>query len=100
MAKVHPKVEHWYLYLLVADPEFQRRGVGAMLLQDRLHEVDAAGVGAYLETQKEDNIAYYRRFGYELVQELHPVEAGPPIYTLWRAGAHGATLDAAASSAK
>jgi GNAT superfamily N-acetyltransferase len=93
VAKAHPKAPHWYLYLLVADPEMQRRGVGAMLLNDRLAQIDAEGVGGYLETQKEDNLAYYRRFGYELVTPLQPVAAGPPIYTLWRAGAHGAAMD-------
>lgn len=85
MAKSHPKEPHWYLYLLVADPETQRQGVGTMLLNDRLPEVDEAHLGAYLETQKEDNIAYYRRFGFELVKPLSPVKGGPPVYTLWRA---------------
>lgn len=84
VAKAHPKDPHWYLYLLVADPEMQRRGVGSMLLNARLPQMDAEGVGGYLETQKQDNIAYYRRFGYELVKPLSPVEGGPPIFTLWR----------------
>jgi GNAT superfamily N-acetyltransferase len=92
VAKAHPKVPHWYLYLLVADPEMQRRGVGAMLMNDRLGHIDTDGVGAYLETQKEDNIAYYRRFGYELVSALTPVQGGPSIFTLWRRGPHDAPL--------
>ncbi len=84
IARAHPKEPHWYLYLLVADPEIQRGGVGSLLVNDRLPEVDEAGVGSYLETQKTDNFAYYRRFGYELVKPLNPVPGGPPIYTLWR----------------
>ncbi len=89
VARSHPKDPHWYLYLLVTDPEMQRRGVGAMLMNQRLGQIDSEGVGAYLETQREDNIGYYRRFGYELVSALRPVKNGPAIYTLWREGAHG-----------
>jgi ribosomal protein S18 acetylase RimI-like enzyme len=84
IAKAHPKEDLWYLYLLVADPELQRRGVGSMLLEDRLGEVDEASLPAYLETQKQDNLAYYRRHGFELVKPLTPVEGGPPIYTMRR----------------
>ena len=84
IAKAHPKDEHWYLYLLFADPEMQRRGVGAMLLKDRLTEVDQQGMPAYLETQKHDNIPYYRRFGFEHEATLSPVSSGPPIYTMRR----------------
>jgi GNAT superfamily N-acetyltransferase len=84
IAKVHPKEPHWYLYLLVADPEVQRQGVGSLLMNDRLGQIDDEHVGGYLETQKEDNLAYYRRFGYELVKPVAPVAGGPPIYTLWR----------------
>lgn len=84
VAKAHPKEPHWYLYLLVVDPEIQRRGVGSMLLENQLDQINTDGVGSYVETQKDDNLAYYRRFGYELVTSLTPVQQGPPIHTLWR----------------
>jgi len=84
MSKSHPKEAHWYLYLLVVDPSMQRSGVGTMLTEQGLAHVDEEGVGSYLETQKEDNIAYYRRFGYVLRETLQPVKEGPPIFTMWR----------------
>ena len=84
IAKSHPKKLHWYLYLLVADPSIQRSGVGTMLMQDGLAHVDEESVGGYLETQNEDNLAYYRRFGYERRDTLRPVKQGPPLYTMWR----------------
>jgi ribosomal protein S18 acetylase RimI-like enzyme len=84
LVKSHPKELHWYLYLLVADPSIQRSGVGTMLMNDGLARVDEEGVGSYLETQNEDNLAYYRRFGYELRETLQPVREGPPLYTMWR----------------
>ena len=85
IAKAHPKEPHWYLMLLCADPMIQRRGVGTLLLEEAFTHVDTEGVASHLETQKEENLAYYRRFGYELRATLRPVASGPPIYTMWRA---------------
>ncbi len=82
--KAHPKDEVWYLQLLVCDPEHQRRGIGTSLQDEVLATCDHDGVGAYLETQKEANVAYYRRFGYEVVSELMPVAAGPKLWTMRR----------------
>jgi GNAT superfamily N-acetyltransferase len=82
--KAHPREPLWYLELLVVDPSAQRGGVGAAL-QDHVYRMaDQEQVPSYLETQKADNLAYYRRFGYEQVQELHPVKKGPPLWTMRR----------------
>ncbi len=84
LLKAHPKEPHWYLMLLAVDPEAQRRGAGSIMMQPGLQWSDAEGVGGYLETQKEDNLAYYRRFGFELAETLRPLAGGPPYYTMWR----------------
>ena len=84
LEKAHPKEHLWYLQLLCCDPEHQRSGVGGALQEEVLSRCDAEGVGAYLETQNEDNLAYYRRFGWELVDTLRPVRDGPPIWTMRR----------------
>ena len=86
--KVHPKGPLWYLAVLAADPEFQRSGVGAALVEPILERCDTEGIDAYLETQKEDNLAYYRRFGFEVVDRLRPVSDGPPLWTMRRTS-HG-----------
>ena len=82
--KAHPKEPLWYLQLLCCDPEHQRSGVGAALQQQVLARCDTDGVGAYLETQNEDNLAYYGRFGWELVDTLRPQRDGPSIWTMRR----------------
>jgi GNAT superfamily N-acetyltransferase len=84
LLKVHPREKHWYLMLLAADPARQRTGAGTLLMEDGLTRTDLEGVGGYLETQKEENLAYYRRFGFDLKQTLHPMIGGPPYYTMWR----------------
>jgi ribosomal protein S18 acetylase RimI-like enzyme len=81
---VHPKEPHWYLMLLAVEPTMQRSGVGSMLIEDGLARIDAEHVAAYLETQKLDNQAYYRQFGFELRETLQPMPGGPPYYTMWR----------------
>ncbi len=82
--KARPRDEHWYLCLLAADPMAWRRGIGTALLEPGLETVDADGLSCYLETQKEDNIAYYRRFGFEETDRLSPSPGGPPLITMTR----------------
>lgn len=38
---------------------------------------------AYLETQRESNISYYRRFGFELMREIS-LHDSPPLWLMWR----------------
>jgi ribosomal protein S18 acetylase RimI-like enzyme len=85
LLNVHPKEPHWYLMLLAVEPTMQRSGVGTMLMNEGIDRIDSEHVGAYLETQKLDNHAYYRRYGFELRDTLDPVPGGPPYYTMWRA---------------
>jgi GNAT superfamily N-acetyltransferase len=84
LARAHRKDPQWYLMVLCSDPPAQRSGVGTMLLNHAFEVVDAEGVGSHLETPRLDNVAYYQRFGYELIETLTPVEGGPPYYTMWR----------------
>jgi GNAT superfamily N-acetyltransferase len=83
--KAHPREPVWYLPLLVVDPSIQRSGVGRMLLAPTIELSDEQGIDTYLETQNEDNLAYYGRFGYGVVEVLNPVKKGPPLWTLRRA---------------
>lgn len=67
-----------YLLLLAVEPEAQGRGVGRALLEGELGAFDAAGEPAYLETQRPENAAYYRRFGFELASR-RPVPGLPGV---------------------
>jgi GNAT superfamily N-acetyltransferase len=84
--KAHPKIEHWYLSLLAVDPSLQGKGVGGALLGPVLERCDRDGLPAYLETQKEANVAWYRRFGFELVDtiRLEGVADSPTMWTMLR----------------
>jgi GNAT superfamily N-acetyltransferase len=83
--KAHHEVEgpHYYLGILGTDPEFQRTGAGSAVLAPVLERCDTEGLPAYLETQKESNIAYYARHRFELAQKIE-LAGCPPIWTLLR----------------
>jgi len=85
LLRAHRKDPQWYLMVLCADPPAQRSGVGTMLLEQAFAQVDAEGVGSHLETPRFDNVAYYQRFGYELIESLTPIAGAPSYYTMWRA---------------
>lgn len=80
----HPDDEpHYTLGVLGTDPDQQGKGIGGALIQPVLERCDAEGVGAYLESSKERNVPYYRRFGFEVTEEFTLPE-GPPVWGMWR----------------
>ncbi len=74
---------HFYLAILGADPQFQRSGAGSAALGPVLERCDTEGLPAYLETQKVENISYYARHRFDVVQKIE-VKGCPPIWTLRR----------------
>jgi GNAT superfamily N-acetyltransferase len=83
VVQAHTKVPHWYLQLLMVDPAFQRQGIGGALQTPTLELCDSSALPAWLETQKEENLAYYGRFGFSVVGE-HRAPDGPSIWSLNR----------------
>ena len=81
--KVHPPGPHWTLAVLGTDPPRQGHGIGADVLAPMLAHCDSDGTGAYLESSKEENIPYYRRFGFEVTQEI-PLPGGVRVWGMWR----------------
>jgi GNAT superfamily N-acetyltransferase len=84
MERHHPQTPpHWYLAILGTDPSAQGRGLGSAMLAPVLERCDADGVGAYLESSKEQNIAFYARHGFRVTQVLR-LPRGPQIWAMWR----------------
>jgi GNAT superfamily N-acetyltransferase len=84
VVEAHPKRPQWYLQLLMVDPPFQRHGIGGMLQTPTLDVCDREGIFAWVETQKEENLAYYQRFGFEVVAEHRPVAQAPAMWSMGR----------------
>lgn len=64
-----PDERHWHLGPLAVDAHLQGMGVGSRLMQVFSAQMDAAREDAYLETDKEINVRFHERFGFEVVGE-------------------------------
>lgn len=83
MRASHVSHPHMYLWFLGVAPGNQGRGVGRELLADLHAESDVAGVPTYLETATAENVAFYRRDGYERLGEI-TMPSGPRMWRMER----------------
>jgi ribosomal protein S18 acetylase RimI-like enzyme len=82
--RVHPtEPPHWYLAILGTDPSAQGRGLGSALMAPILEECDRDGVGAFLESSKEQNLDFYARHGFR-VTGTRDLPRGPRLWQMWR----------------
>jgi ribosomal protein S18 acetylase RimI-like enzyme len=84
MESKHPRQPHWYLASLGTAVEQQGKGVGSALMRPVLEHCDAEGIPCYLESSKERNVPFYRRHGFEVVEEVPLPGDGPMLWTMWR----------------
>lgn len=79
-----PSTPHFYLFAIAVDPSLQGTGVGSRLMKEALQEVDKAGMPAYLENSKEQNIAFYVKHGFRVLEKITPAPGCPPMWMMWR----------------
>jgi GNAT superfamily N-acetyltransferase len=80
----HPKVPpHYYLAILGTRPDSQGKGIGSALIKPVLDRCDEQGLGSYLESSKESNIAFYARHGFSVTGEIR-LPKGPLMWAMWR----------------
>ena len=82
LARVHPREPHWYLATLGVDPTNQGRGIGSALLARWLEGVDEDAAPAWLETDRQTNVAFYRRAGFEVAHRTEVL--GTPVWCMGR----------------
>jgi len=84
LERAHPrKPPHFYLAVLGTEPAAQGRGLASAVLGGVLEQCDSDQVGAYLESSKESNIAFYARHGFRVTGELRLLR-GPTMWKMWR----------------
>ena len=67
----HPKLvpdPHWYLMALGVDPEFHGRGFGSELVRAGIERADRDRVAIYLETETDENVGFYERLGFDVLE--------------------------------
>jgi hypothetical protein len=61
---------HWHLGPVSVEPVLQGVGIGGLMLRVFGEQMDEQGEIAWLETDKPENVVFYRRAGFEVVEEL------------------------------
>jgi len=87
-AKRDPDTDHYHLGPIAVLPEFQRRGIGKLMMQHLCERVDEAGTPAYLETDRRENVGFYEKSGFSVTEQA--VILGVPNWFMTRP-AHAAT---------
>ena len=61
--------DHWHLGPVAVDAHLQGTGIGSALMTEYCAQIDQThGVG-YLETDKEANIRFYEKFGFQIIAQ-------------------------------
>jgi len=81
-AKLAPK-PHFHLQLLATDPAKQKKGFGTAAIKAQLARNDAAKVASYLESSKAENLAFYQKLGFVVVDEV-VLPNGHPVHLMLR----------------
>ena len=84
-SKHDPREAHVHLGPVGVDRGLQGQGIGSVLMQAHCERLDAEGSVGYLETDKEINVGFYSRFGYETVGEADVI--GVPNWFMRRPAA-------------
>jgi GNAT superfamily N-acetyltransferase len=59
-----PSEPHSHLGPIAVEPEAQGRHVGSRLMEQYCAELDRTGMAGYLETDRPENVEFYRRFDF------------------------------------
>ena len=83
VGRLRPQRPHLYLGAVGTRRRSQRRGLGAAVLEPDLAAADEEQMAAFLETSSEENLRFYGRLGFEVVDEVH-IDGGPPVWAMLR----------------
>jgi ribosomal protein S18 acetylase RimI-like enzyme len=65
---------HSHLGPLAVDAHLRGRGIGTQILHAYCRRLDEANLTGYLETETEDNVRLYTRFGFKVIAEQRVVD--------------------------
>lgn len=80
-SKHDPRLPHAHLGPLGVSPEAQGQHLGHRLMEHYCEALDRSGDAGYLETDRPENVNFYRRFGFEVTEEV--MVLGIPNYLMW-----------------
>ena len=84
--KQHAPFPHWFLEDLAVDPPLQGKGYAGTMLRAMFARLDREDMPCYLRTQNGRNVAFYRHFGFKVVDEGEVPGTGIGNWCLLRGG--------------
>jgi ribosomal protein S18 acetylase RimI-like enzyme len=76
---------HIHLLIMGISQEFQRKGFGGKLLRALIEKAETEKKPIYLETQKEDNINFYEKYGFSVKKKIMlPEPLNLPMWLMLR----------------
>ena len=73
-----------YLTIIGVASKFQGQGFGGKLLRALIEKSERVGFALYLETETEDNVKMYERFGFKLVKQITLPGINLPMWEMVR----------------
>jgi ribosomal protein S18 acetylase RimI-like enzyme len=64
-----PEEQHWHLGPIGVLPSYRGLGIGSKLMERFCKEVDNCSAKAYLETDLDENVRFYKKFGFIVISE-------------------------------
>jgi len=77
-----PDEPHVHLGPIAVAPELQRQGVGSALMQRYIEHLEQEKTAGYLETDRRENVEFYKRFGFIVQREEEVI--GTTTWHMWR----------------
>ncbi len=68
--QLQPKKTMYYLWFIGVNPKYQNTGIGMKLLDEVINDSNAMKRPIYLETSTVANLPWYKKFGFEIYNEL------------------------------
>jgi len=83
MERNHPPWRHFYLSFIAVSPKYFGIGLGSRILKSTFKQIDALGLGAYVESSNPKNATFYERAGFVAQKNIAPA-AAPSLTAMWR----------------
>jgi len=78
------KEPHIYLMVIAVGPKFQGKGYGKKLLLPMIEYLDENNLKCYLDTNKESNVGFYKKFGFTVLKEFEIENTGIKNWSMLR----------------
>ncbi len=80
----HAKPGCSYLYVFVTMPEFRGKGLGSKIIKPMFKYLDEYNKDCYLETLLPTNVEIYKKYGFELKEEIKVPNTDLILYAMLR----------------